>query len=195
MLFDIITPNVVVVSLSFASSLRRQEVKAACADPNSVGARSGHASPHLYSPTAIPDAVKQAVSLAEKPVVISDMSDNPGGGSANDSVEILKELIRQNVENAAVATIYDPEVVKTAYDAGIGANIEITLGAKTDDLHGTPIKSNALVENLVDGRFQYKGPMTRGAWGNLGLSAVFNIDGIHVIVASERIQARDPEIL
>jgi microcystin degradation protein MlrC len=148
----------------------------------------------LYTPTAIPDAVKQAVSIAEKPVVISDMSDNPGGGSANDSVEILKELIRQNVENAAVAAIYDPEVVKTAYDAGIGANIEITLGAKTDDLHGTPIKSNALVENLVDGRFQYKGPMTRGAWGNLGLSAVFNIDGIHVIVASERIQARDPEI-
>ena len=106
----------------------------------------------------------------------------------------MKELIRQNVKNAAVATVYDPEVVKTAHDAGIGADIDITLGAKTDDLHGTPIKSNASIENLVDGRFQYKGPMTHGAWGNLGSSAILNINGIRVIVASERIQSRDPEI-
>ena len=148
----------------------------------------------LYTPNPIPDAVKQAVSSTAKPVVISDMSDNPGGGSANDGVEILKELIRQNVKNAAVATIYDPEAVETAKDAGIGNDIDVTLGAKTDKLHGTPIDIQASVENIVDGRFQYKGPMTHGAWGNLGPTTVLNINGIRVIVASERIQSRDPEI-
>ena len=147
-----------------------------------------------YTPTAIADAVQKAISSVEKPVVISDMSDNPGGGSANDGVEILKELVRQKVNHAAVATVYDPEIAETAHAAGIGSEIEITLGAKTDDLHGTPFKGNASVENLVDGRFQYKGPMTHGVWGNLGPSAVLDINGIRVIVASERIQARDPEI-
>ena len=147
-----------------------------------------------YTPNPIPDAVKQAASIKDKPVVISDMSDNPGGGSSNDSVEILEELVRQQINNAAVACIYDPEIVKIASNAGIGARIDVTLGAKTDNLHGSPFKTRAVVENLVDGRFQYKGPMTHGAWGNLGLSAILNINGIRTIVASERIQARDPEI-
>ncbi|HIJ55088.1 MAG TPA: M81 family metallopeptidase [Deltaproteobacteria bacterium] len=148
----------------------------------------------LYTPTSIPHAVKQAVSCTAKPVVISDMSDNPGGGSANDGVEILKELIRQNVKNAAISAIYDPEVVKIAEVAGIGNDIETTLGAKTDKLHGTPIDIKANVENMTDGRFQYKGPMTHGAWGNLGPTAILNINGSRVIVTSERIQSRDPEI-
>ena len=122
------------------------------------------------------------------------MSDNPGGGSANDGVEILKELIRQNAKKTAIAAIYDPEVVKIAKSVGIRKDIEITLGAKTDMLHGTSIDIKADVENITDGCFQYKGPMTHGAWGYMGSSVVLNANGIRVIVASERIQARDPEM-
>jgi microcystin degradation protein MlrC len=148
----------------------------------------------LYTPTSIAEAVAQAISSPDKPVVISDMSDNPGGGSANDSVEILKELLRRGQTDAAVATIYDPETVKAAIAAGVGNPIEARLGAKTDNLHGTPLDIKAVVENLVDGRFQYKGPMTRGAWGNMGHTAVLNIGNIKAIVTSERTQARDPEM-
>ena len=148
----------------------------------------------LYSPTSIPEAVAQAISSPQKPVIISDMSDNPGGGSSNDSVEILKELLKRGQADAAVATIYDPETVKSAIAAGVGNPIAARLGAKTDRLHGTPLDIKAVVENLVDGRFQYKGPMTRGAWGNMGPTAVLNIAGIRAIVTSERIQARDPEM-
>jgi len=148
----------------------------------------------LYTPTPIPEAVARAVSSPQKPVIISDASDNPGGGSANDSVEILKELLRHGQADAAVATIYDPETVKAARAAGIGNSIKVRLGAKTDRLHGKPLDINGDVENLVDGRFQYKGDMTRGAWGKMGLTAVLNIAGIRAILTSERIQARDPEM-
>jgi microcystin degradation protein MlrC len=148
----------------------------------------------LHTPTSIQEAVVQAISSPQKPVIISDMSDNPGGGSANDSVEILKELLRQGQTDAAVATIYDPGTVKTAIAAGVGNTIEARLGAKTDNFHGTPLDFKAVVENLVGGRFQYKGPMTRGAWGNMGSTAVLNINNIRAIVTSERIQARDPEM-
>ena len=98
------------------------------------------------------------------------------------------------VEDAAVATIYDPETVEAAKGAGVGNHLEIRLGAKTDNLHGSPLEVGAVVENLVDGRFHYKGPMTHGMQGNMGSAAVLNISGIRVIVASERIQARDPEM-
>jgi microcystin degradation protein MlrC len=147
----------------------------------------------IYSPTSIPNAVSAAIA-GKKPVVISDMSDNPGGGTANDGVEILKELIRQGATAAAIASIYDPEVVALAKKAGIGNVLKTSLGAKTDALHGTPMDITATVENIVDGRFQYKGPMTQGAWGNMGPSAVLNVNGTRVIVSSERIQARDPEM-
>ena len=148
----------------------------------------------LYTPTPIDEAVSRAIACPQKPVIISDMSDNPGGGSANDSVEILKELLKRGQTDAAVATIYDPQTVEAATAAGVGNPIEARLGAKTDSLHGRPLDIKAVVENLADGRFQYKGPMTRGAWGNMGPTAVLNIDGIRAIVTSERIQARDPEM-
>ncbi len=126
--------------------------------------------------------------------MIADISDNPGGGGSNDGVEILRELLKQDVQDAAVATIYDPEAVQQAVDAGVGASIQVTLGAKTDSLHGTPIEIEGYVRLLFDGRFQYRGPMTQGAWGSVGTSAVLEVLGINVIVSSKRVQSRDPEV-
>lgn len=148
----------------------------------------------IYTPTPVRDAVEQALAAKGHPVVISDIADNPGGGGSNDSVEILRELLNQGAENSAIATIYDPQVVQQAADAGIGATLSVSLGAKTDELHGAPVEIEAQVLRLFDGRFQYKGPMSQGAWGSLGDSAVLEVDGVRVIVSSKRVQSRDPEI-
>jgi len=147
-----------------------------------------------YHPTSIEDAVSRAQQAAEGPVVIADMADNPGGGSANDGVEVLRELLKQNVKHAAVGTIYDPEVVQQAIGVGVGQTIKTSLGAKTDDLHGQPIDIDGRVRLLYNGRFQYKGPMSHGAWGDIGTTAVINVDGIDVMVCSKRVQTRDPEV-
>jgi len=147
-----------------------------------------------YTPTPVSEAVARALASERGPVVIADISDNPGGGGSNDSVEILRELHRQGAENAAVAAIYDPAVVSEAVAAGVGAEITTDLGAKTDALHGEPVRIHAYVRQIIDGRFQYTGPMTRGAWSSLGKSAVLEADGVRVVVASKRVQSRDPEI-
>lgn len=147
-----------------------------------------------YMPTSVSTAVSEALAVAGRPTVIADVADNPGGGAASDSVEILRELIRCEVGSAAVATIYDPGVVRQAETAGIGARLQVALGAGTDNLHGDPIQLDARVRLLFDGRFKYKGPMNRGAWGNLGTSAVLEVDGIQVIVNSARVQPWDPEV-
>ena len=36
--------------------------------------------------------------------------------------------------------------------------------------------------------------MLRGAWGDIGLAAVINVNGIDVIACSKRVQTRDPEV-
>ncbi len=148
----------------------------------------------VYRPRPVEEAVRQALASARKPVVIPDIADNPGGGGANDSVEILRALIAQGAHSAAVAAIYDPAVVAQGKSAGVGARIAVSLGAKTDALHGEPLAVEGTVRTISDGRYQYKGAMTRGAWANMGASIVLDIDGILVIVCSERLQQRDPEV-
>jgi microcystin degradation protein MlrC len=147
-----------------------------------------------YHPTSIADAVTRAREATEGPIVIADMADNPGGGSSNDGVELLRELLKQGVDRAAVGTIYDPAVVQQAVSAGVGETVKISLGAKTDDLHGEPIDIEGRIRLIYNGRFQYKGPMLRGAWGDIGLAAVINVNGIDVIACSKRVQTRDPEV-
>lgn len=147
-----------------------------------------------YHPTSIEDAVSQALAVGEGPVVIAEMADNPGGGSANDGVEVLRELLKQKVRRAALGTVYDPAVVQAAIEAGIGQPIATSLGAKTDDLHGDPIDIEGRVRLIYDGRYIYKGPMSRGARGDIGTSAVIRVDGVDVIVCSKRVQTRDPEV-
>ena len=147
----------------------------------------------VYTPTPVVEAVHRALASAAKPVVIPDIADNPGGGGANDSVEILRELMRQGATSAAIASVYDPQVVKKAQEAGLGNSLQTSLGATTDTQHGAPVDVQATVSFLGDGRFQYKGSMTRGAWANMGRCAVLDVRGIRIIVTSERLQHRDPE--
>ncbi|MBT3604197.1 MAG: M81 family metallopeptidase, partial [Candidatus Latescibacteria bacterium] len=148
----------------------------------------------LYTPTSVPDAIRQALAVEGQPVVIADIADNPGGGGSNDGVEILRELITQGVTRAALATIYDPKVVEEAIEVGVGNMLTTSLGAKTDDFHGQAMDVTGCVRSIWDGHFTYKGPMSRGASASLGTCAVLDIGGILVIVSSKRIQSRDPEM-
>lgn len=147
-----------------------------------------------YEPTSIADAVTRAREAAEKPVVINEMADNPGGGGSNDSVAVLRELIAQGVTSAAVGTIYDPDVVAECERVGIGNTIKTSLGAKSDDMHGDPIDIEGRVQLIYDGGFTYKGPMSQGAPGSIGKAAVIDVDGIRVIACSHRAQTLDPEV-
>ncbi len=148
----------------------------------------------VYKPTSITDAVRRALGSVEKPVVIPDIADNPGGGGANDSVEIVRALMEQGAKRAAVAAIYDPAVVAEGIAAGVGQRLEVVLGAKTDALHGAPVEVAGIVRFVGDGRFQYTGAMTRGARANMGDCIVLDVEGILLIVCSERLQQRDPEV-
>ena len=147
-----------------------------------------------HEPTPIAEAVDRALRHPGAPVVISDGADNPGGGSASDSVEILRELLRRKASPAAVGTIWDPGAVDLLWNAGVGSEIELRIGGKVDRFHGDPIDVRGTVERLHDGSFTYKGPMGRGSAGNLGRTAVLRVDGVRIVLNSERAQNYDPEI-
>jgi microcystin degradation protein MlrC len=147
----------------------------------------------------VEEAIHAAMEEPEGPVVLADLGDNPGGGSAADGTALLWGLLDLGAPDAAFALIADPEVVELAAQAGIGGTVEAALGAKTDKLHGYPIPITATVRNLTDGRFVYDGPMLQGVPGSLGRTAVLRCEGrygnhVDVIVCERRYQALDTAI-
>jgi microcystin degradation protein MlrC len=141
------------------------------------------------------EAVAQAVRLAGSatPVVINEMSDNPGGGAPGDGTHLLRAMLAADLCESAFGTLYDPEVADAAHRAGAGATLRVRLGGKHDRLHGDPLDLEVYVKSLTDGRFKLSTPMGQGSPVNLGKMARLACGGVDVVVASKRTQVLDPE--
>ncbi len=140
------------------------------------------------------EAVRQALALEGRPVVINETSDNPGGGAPGDGTHLLRALLEANAPDTCFGFIYDRETAAQAHAAGAGATVRVRLGGKSDRMHGTPIESEAYVVSLTDGRFIRRSPMGRGAQVDLGRMARLRIGAVDVLVSSVREQTLDPEV-
>ncbi|WIM13106.1 M81 family metallopeptidase [Enhydrobacter sp.] len=147
-----------------------------------------------YRPVSDGIAAARARSDKKGPLVIADGTDNPGGGGYNDTTPVLQALIDAGIDNAAIGTIYDPVTVQQAMKAGVGAEITVALGGRTDPTMGAPVKTTAVVRMLSDGVFRNDGPMNAGVESNMGPTAVLRIGGIDVVTISNRIQTTDLQV-
>jgi microcystin degradation protein MlrC len=148
--------------------------------------------PEMPSPE---EGVRLALQVEGRPVVLNETSDNPGGGAPGDGTHLLKAMLDAGLDDACLAPLNDPEVARVAHEAGVGSRIEVLLGGKTDSLHGEPLRVNAYVKSLTDGRFVQSSPMWQGLDVDLGPSARLQIDGVDVVVCSMNAQALDEQIL
>ncbi len=146
-----------------------------------------------FNSLPIDDALNRAKSSSHFPVIVADQSDNPGGGAPSDSTYALQWLIEHGVQPAAVAFIYDPEVVKLACVVGEGANIQVRVGGKMSVHSGMPLD---LYANVVSIRknYQHRFPQELGndIFLPLGDAAVLRYKGIDIFVTSERCQCFSP---
>lgn len=129
------------------------------------------------------------------PLVLADISDNPGDGAYADATALLAALLERGGSDILFGALHDPEAVLAAQAAGQGNTLALALGGKSDPAFGGgPLQVNALVEHLGDGRFVCGGPMWKGVSQSAGPSALLRIDGIKVLVTSHATQALDLEI-
>jgi microcystin degradation protein MlrC len=106
--------------------------------------------PDLPDPAA---AVRLAMRSDVHPVTLLDFGDNIGGGSAGDSTFVLEQLLLQGADGWVV-TLWDPEAARACARAGIGADVELTAGGRTDGQHGLPQRVAGTVRTLSDGRYE-----------------------------------------
>lgn len=148
----------------------------------------------LWTPA---DAIAHSMGAppSGKPFIFADTQDNPGGGGEADTTGILQALIDAGAKDALVAIIKDPDAAAAAHKAGIGANLELALGAGTDQPDIEPVRGRFVVERLTDGRTIGTGPMQRGNALSFGPTAVLRINGVRVIVTSRKAQVADQAVI
>src|SRR6185437_1405835 len=139
----------------------------------------------------VAEAVARCRETGDKPLVVADFTDNPGGGGYGDATAFLKGLADAGIENVAFHAICDPEAVAAGMKSGIGP-ATLTLGGKIDPaLGGGPLTLSGEITHLTDGRFIAYGPMGGGVERNYGPSLVFRVGGIDIILISNNGQATD----
>ncbi len=153
--------------------------------------------PHFHGRWfTIAEAVERAVRhRADRPLILADAQDNPGGGGSSDTTDLLKALVERRVEGVAAALLWDPEAAARAHQAGVGAVLSgLALGGRHGPPGVTPLIADLRVLALGSGRFEATGPMYRGNRMDLGpmaLLAPTEAPGVKILVASRRMQAAD----
>ncbi|MCO5966023.1 M81 family metallopeptidase [Sinorhizobium meliloti] len=131
---------------------------------------------------------------AEKPLVLADTSDNPGGGAYGDATELLRAMIAADLQNAAFHAIFDPAAVQAGIAIGVGNRGRIVLGGKHDpEKGGGPLEVEGLVVSITDGHFRCYGPsfLGGGIWNSFGPSLMLRVGGIEIVVISRNGQGVD----
>lgn len=132
--------------------------------------------------TPIGQAVREAMADDAGPVTLLDVGDNVGGGSPADGTLILKEVIRTG-SGPALVVLFDPAAVQACAASGVGTEVSLEVGGKSDGLHGPPIPIRGRVRCLHDGAFVEEEPRHGGArYNNQGLTALVETGEGHAIV-------------
>jgi microcystin degradation protein MlrC len=120
-------------------------------------------------------------------VLLLDMGDNVGAGAPGHGTLLLEELHARAISPSFVC-LHDPESVKQANHAGVGASVELKLGSVSDGLHGNAVNAKCQVVSLHDGKFKETGVRHGGFIDfDQGHTAVVETDrGVTVMLTSRR---------
>ncbi len=142
----------------------------------------------------IDDAIDQAIVTTGNPVVLADVSDNPGGGAPGDSTFILKRLIERGITNVAIGCIWDPIAARVAIEAGTGAQLDLRVGGKMGRMSGDPIDLHVTVGEIALDARQYFGHEAEQMEIPIGDTVAVSANGIRLVLISTRTQTFSPHV-
>lgn len=138
--------------------------------------------------TNLVESVRQAAEVPTGTVVMMDAADATSSGASGDSNAIIREVIRQGYRGRVLAPIVDPATVVRAFEAGIGATIETTIGGAVDPKRFPPLPITGKVRMLSDGKFNSE---SFGWPWDSGNTAVLESDNITLIVGTRPVSLFD----
>lgn len=139
---------------------------------------------------SVPDMLDTVERSDQGTVVVSDGSDNAGGGSASDATHIARACLDRGLEGVVIGLLWDPESVDEAFAAGEGATIPMRIGAKVSSIAGQPLDVDATVLKLASGKKHQL--YTEDYWVPLGRTALVEVAGVQIVINDIRQQPMHP---
>ena len=156
----------------------------------------------VYEIEPLAQAVARAASLKPPgpgPIVLLDHYDNTASGGTMDATRVLAEIMAQGLQDVAAFAIYDPQAVAQCMQAGVGAQVKLSVGGKlamTQVPHAHPaLPLEGVVKTLSFGRYRAKGPMSKGARQDMGHAAVVDTGAVEVVLISRHVEPFDVNAL
>ncbi|TAT85916.1 M81 family metallopeptidase [Rhizobium ruizarguesonis] len=120
------------------------------------------------------ECVERAIASPTAPVVLAESGDNPTGGGVGDRADVLAELIARGATGVVFAGIADKAATEACYAAGIGAELELSVGASLDTQGSKPVHGRFTVKFL----HETSDPTDR--------QAVVSVSGIDLVLSAKR---------
>jgi microcystin degradation protein MlrC len=138
-------------------------------------------------------SIREAIGLCmaphERPLVLADLADNPGGGAPSDSTFLLHAVLEAGVEGVAIGLVYDPQAVIACHQVGPGGQLHLRIGGKTSRFSGMPIDLEAEVVNVATNAMM---DVAEGARFPMGDTAWIRARGVDIVLSSLRLQMYAP---
>ncbi len=155
----------------------------------------------VFTVEKLEDSVARARKLGEEGpgVVLLDHFDNCASGGTMDTTDVLREIIRQELDDVVFFGVYDPEAVQQAMTAGIGQEVELEIGAKLDmpalQVGSRPLQVRGRVRTVSAGYFKATGGLTPGLQIFMGNTVVLDTGRVQIVLLSRHIEPTAQEML
>lgn len=143
----------------------------------------------LFSPV---DAIELARTSDVRPFLISESADAPTAGGAGDSPAMVRALLEHGPDLRAYVTVTDPAAVAHCAQAGVGAEVQLTVGAGLDPRFHAPVQLTGTVERLDDRPVLLTGPSYTGTEVSMGAFAVVRSGRLSVLLSERPAFTLDP---
>ena len=144
----------------------------------------------------VEDAVKLAVTAGtyeDTPsILLADVADNPGGGGRGNTTYLLEALIAARARGVVLGVFNDASLADEAHTHGLGAIFSASINRDEANVFSKKLKLQAKVVALSDGELTGRRGVIRNVKVSLGKSALLDVEGIKVVIISNRQQCMDP---
>jgi microcystin degradation protein MlrC len=134
--------------------------------------------------------ILKCVARKQTPIALVEPADNIGGGAPGDAPTILRVLMENQIEGAAVV-LNDPAAVQSLADLAVGGSRKVRVGGKASRFTDPPLELDVTLVSRSDGRFELEDRESHlasmyGVRIDMGPCAVVRSAGVTVLLTSKK---------
>ncbi len=134
--------------------------------------------------------ILESIAGGQVPVALVEPADNIGGGAPGDAPTLLRMLIENRIEGAAVV-LNDPDAIETLAGLPLGGSRRVYVGGKASRLTDPPLELDVSLVSRSNGRFELEDRESHlasmcGVRIDMGPCAVVRSSGVTILLTSKK---------